>query len=177
MSEVASPKKATKARKPAGPKKPAEHPTYKVMITEAIVALKDRKGSSRQAITKYVCANYKVDATKGSLGVKAALRKMVDHELKQIKGTGASGSFRLAEKPKVAKKPLKKVAKKPAAVTKKPAVKKTPKKAKSTPKKVKRSAKKASAKKASAKKPVAKRPAVKKVKTAPKKKVKKAVKK
>merc|ERR1711978_239052 len=34
------------------------------MIAAAITALKDRTGSSRQAILKYICANYKVDATR-----------------------------------------------------------------------------------------------------------------
>ena len=55
MTAEAAAKKA-----PAKPKKPAEHPTYAVMIGAAIAALKDRTGSSRQAILKYICANYKV---------------------------------------------------------------------------------------------------------------------
>ena len=59
MTAEAAAKKA-----PAKPKKPAEHPTYAVMIGAAIAALKDRTGSSRQAILKYICANYKVDAGK-----------------------------------------------------------------------------------------------------------------
>ena len=33
---------------------------YYEMITTALGALKDRSGSSRQAILKYICANYKV---------------------------------------------------------------------------------------------------------------------
>lgn len=33
------------------------------MITEAITALKDRQGSSRQALKKYITENYKVNET------------------------------------------------------------------------------------------------------------------
>ena len=47
-------------------KAPAAHPKYSVMIAAAITALKDRSGSSRQAILKYICANYKVDAAKAA---------------------------------------------------------------------------------------------------------------
>ena len=36
---------------------------YSKMITTALGALKDRSGSSRQAILKYICANYKVVGT------------------------------------------------------------------------------------------------------------------
>ncbi|KAI8580315.1 hypothetical protein K450DRAFT_237906 [Umbelopsis ramanniana AG] len=38
----------------------ADHPKYEDMIKAAIVALKDRTGSSRQAIKKYLLANYKL---------------------------------------------------------------------------------------------------------------------
>ena len=51
----AAPKKAVKAQAPAA------HPKYSVMIGAAITTLKDRTGSSHQAILKYICANYKVD--------------------------------------------------------------------------------------------------------------------
>ena len=44
-------------------KTPAEHPKYEEMIKTAIRTLKDRNGSSRQAIEKYVKANYKVGDT------------------------------------------------------------------------------------------------------------------
>ena len=49
-----SPKKA--AKKPA-PKK-ASHPSYQVMVEDAIKALKDRKGSSRQAMKKQIMATH-----------------------------------------------------------------------------------------------------------------------
>jgi len=174
MSDVAaSPKKVKKV---AAPKKPAEHPKYVEMIVAGVTALKEKKGSSRQAILKYIKANYKVGDncdTHVKLGLK---RAVTAGSLKQVKGTGASGSFKLGEKPKV-DKPKKVAAKKPAAkkaaAAKKPAKKATPAKKKaakkSTPKK-KVAAKKVT-KKPAAKKPVAKKPAAKKaVKKTPKKK-------
>ena len=145
------------AKKPAK-KAPADHPKYSEMVAAAVGALKERSGSSRQAILKYVTANYKV-GDGANTHLKLALKRGVaGGALKQVKGTGASGSFKLAEKPKPAKK------------AKKPAAKKTPKKTakKSTPKK-KTAAKKPAAKKA--KKPAAKKPAAKKAaKKTPKKK-------
>merc|ERR1712002_1106114 len=117
------------------------------MVAAAIKALKERSGSSRQAILKYIIANNKVgDEKKAASRLKLALKTGVaGGALKQVKGAGASGSFKLAKeepKPKAAK-----VAKKPAA--KKPAAKKAP-------------AKKPAAKKPAAKKPAAKKPAAKK---------------
>merc|ERR1712211_200643 len=122
---------APKAKKATKPKAPAAHPKYSVMIAAAIGALKDRTGSSRQAILEYVCANYKVDAAKAGqhllLALKAGIKK---GSLKMAKESGkGAGKFKLVkvEKPKknAAKKPAAKkpkAAKKPAA--KKPAAKK-----------------------------------------------------
>lgn len=156
------------AKKKAAPKKPAAHPKYIEMIVAAITALKERTGSSRIAIEKYIKANYKVGDNVG-VHIKLALKKgVVAGDLAQPKGTGASGSFKVVKKaaPKKAKKPA---AKKPAA--KKPAAKKAgAKKVKKTT--AKKAAKKPAAKKAS-KKPAAKakksaakakKPAAKKVK-------------
>ena len=159
--------------KKAAPKKPAEHPKYIDMISAAIVALKERNGSSRQAITKYITANYKVKDNAG-VHIKLALKKGVTSgALIQTKGAGASGSFKVkkVEKPKkpaAAKKPAAKKVKKPAA--KKPAVKKAATK-KSTPKKKPAAKKSTPKKKPAAKKPAAKKPKAKK--TPAKKPVKK----
>ena len=162
MSDTATPKVAKpKARKPV--KKVADHPTYLEMIITSIAALKERKGSSRQAILKHIVANYKVKDN-ASTHVKQALKRGVaSGALKQVKGTGASGSFKLADnigkKKAAAKKPAAKKAKKPAA--KKPAAKKAKKPAAKKAKKAKKvAAKKPAAKKA--KKPAAKKPAAKK---------------
>ena len=149
--------------KKSAPKKPAEHPKYIEMITAAIVALKDRTGSSRQAIVKYIKANYKV-GDNCDTHVKMALKRGVaSGTLAQPKGTGASGSFKVVKKAEPKKKaaPKKKATPKKKPAAKKPAAKKTSAK-KSTPKKKKAPAKKAgSAKKAAAKKPAAKKAAKK----------------
>ena len=115
--------------KPKAAKKPADHPTFAVMIAAAITELKERKGSSRQAIDKYIAANYKV-GPKYTGPLKQALKKGVEKgTFIQTKGVGASGSFRIA-KPEPVKKPA---VKKPAAkktttkkVTKKAPAKKVP---------------------------------------------------
>lgn len=177
MTETAaSPKKVPK-KKPA-PKKPADHPKYIEMIVAAVNVLKERNGSSRQAIVKYIRANYKV-GDNAEVHVKMALKRGVaSGTLSQPKGTGASGSFKVVKKAEPKKK--KPAAKKPAAKkspAKKPAAKKakksaTPKK-KAAAKKKPSSAKKAKkpAKKAAAKKPAAKKTPKKKTakKTAAKK--------
>ena len=163
-------KKAVKAKKPV---KPAEHPAYAEMIVTAITTLKERNGSSGQAIKKYIKANFKVKDN-ADLFIKGGLRKGVEKgTLTQVKGNGASGSFKVAkvEKPKPKKKPA---AKKPAA--KKPAAKKvakkSPAKKKPAAKKAKTPTKKKTPKKP-AKKPAAKKPAAKKAKKTPKKAAKK----
>merc|ERR1712142_639561 len=129
MADAAPAKKAAKAKKPAA--KPA-HPPFAVMIAAAITALKERGGSSRKAILKYIVANNKVaDAAKAQVRVKLAAKKLVP----------VKGSFKLAKveevkKPKKVKKVVKKKAKKPKKakkvvkkkVAKKPAAKKAAKK-------------------------------------------------
>ena len=127
-----------KAKKAAKPKKPAEHPKTTVMVAAAVAALKDRKGSSLPAIKKYIAANYKVDIVKLAPFVKKAIKSMVEKKtLVQVKGKGASGSFKLGkvEKPKKVKKTPKK---KPAKKVKKA---KNPKKAKKPAAKKAKSAK------------------------------------
>merc|ERR1712058_169788 len=111
------------AKKASKPKAPAAHPKYSVMIAAAITSLEDRTGSSRQAILKYICANYKVDAAKAAVQIRLALKRGVAKAEKPKK-------VKKAKKPK-AKKPKKvKAAKKPAAkkAEKKPAAKKAAKK-------------------------------------------------
>ena len=165
MPEAKSP-----AKKAAKPKKAADHPPTASMVKAAIKALKERNGSSLPAIKKYIAANYKVDAAKLAPFVRRFLKKAVaDGKLTQVKGTGASGSFKLAkvEKPKKVAKPK---AKKPAAKkAKKPAAKKVKKAKKPAAKKEKK------AKKPKAAKP--KKPKAKKATKSPKKAKKPAAKK
>merc|ERR1712121_495036 len=151
MADAAAPK----AKKAAKPKAPAAHPKYSVMIAAAITALKSRTGSSRQAILKYICANYKVDAAKAAVQVRLALKRGVAKgTLKAAAAAGKknAGSFKLVKvAPKKVKKAKKPKAKKPKA--KKPKAKKPAKKAAKKP--AKKAAKKPAAKKA-AKKPAKK---------------------
>merc|ERR1712241_946719 len=145
MADAAAPapapvKKVAKAKKPA---KPAAHPPFKAMILAAIPALKERGGSSRQAILKYIVANNKVDAAKAAGPLKLALRKALSAgTIVKAKDAGkGAGKFKIgkvekpkkapkAKKPKAKKVVKKKAAKKPAAkkAAKKPAKKAAPKK-------------------------------------------------
>ena len=154
-------------KKASKPKKPAAHPKYSEMIHQAIAGLKERGGSSRQAILKYIVKNFNVGKDEKTVNshLKMSLKAAAKNgSLKQHKGTGATGRFSLgtkkaekAKKPKKVKKPKaakpKKVKKPKAAkakkAAKKPAAAKKPKAAK--PKKAKAAKpKKASAKKAAA---------------------------
>lgn len=170
----ASPKKAV--AKPRKPKAPAAHPPVQQMVDSAISSLKERRGSSLAAIKKYVAANFKVDIVRLAPFIRKYLKKaVVDGKLVQVKGTGASGSFKLSQAAK--KEPKKKSPKKPKAKkekAKKPKAKKTPTKkpkAKKTPTKKpktktttksKTPKKAAKPKKTPTKKPKAKKPAAKK---------------
>jgi hypothetical protein len=73
---VATPTKAPKKKTPAKPKKPSDHPKYSEMVGKAISALKERRGSSLQAILKYIVANFNVgkDAKPVKARLKLALR-------------------------------------------------------------------------------------------------------
>merc|ERR1712154_97215 len=85
-----------KAKKPAAAK--SGNPTSSVMVKAAIEGLKERKGSSLVAIKKYIATNYKIDPSKHSHFIKKALTSGVEKKtIVQTKGTGASGSFKLAK--------------------------------------------------------------------------------
>ena len=169
--------KARSSKRPSAKK--AEHPTYREMISSALGAMKERKGTSRQKIQKYIADTYKLDLSASNSHLKRALTSGVTKgAFLQTTGKGASGSFKLAPMPAAGpKKRTKKVAKKPAV--KKAPAKKRPKK--SAPKEAakkaaakKRAAKKAAAKKAAAKKAASKKKKATKRKPAAKKASKKA---
>ncbi|XP_063588896.1 histone H1-beta, late embryonic-like [Penaeus indicus] len=122
-----------------GPSAKRAHPKYSEMVAAALRALKERNGSSRQAILKFILASFQVgDERAAGVHLKQALRRGVaSGSLQQTKGTGASGSFRLSkeELKKAAPRkdentPGKAVAKKPSAksTTKKPTSKTAAKK-------------------------------------------------
>ena len=142
-------------------KKPAAHPPAAEMVTTAITELKDRNGSSLQAIKKYIETNFDVQMDRQLIFIKRALKSGVEKgKLLQTKGKGASGSFKLnmqaakaqaAEKAKKEKEKAKLLALREKAKAK-DAVKKekaaVAKKAKAAPKKtVKKPAKKTTEKK------------------------------
>lgn len=139
----ASPKKAKSGGKK--PRAKPSHPRTSEMVSSAIKSLKERGGSSLQAIKKYIAANYKVDSEKLAPFIKKYLKAAVaSGELVQTKGKGASGSFKLASSAKPEK----------SAASSAPSRGKETKEKK--PAKAKRSAPK-SPKKAAAKKPAAKK--------------------
>ncbi|XP_051817874.1 histone H1.0 [Antechinus flavipes] len=147
MTENSAP--ASKPKKAKASKKSTDHPKYSDMIVAAIQAEKNRAGSSRQSIQKYIKNHYKVGENADSQ-IKLSIKRLVTNGvLKQTKGVGASGSFRLAKgdepkKPAVkkAKKEVKKAATpRRASKPKKAATTKTPaKKPKAAAKKVKKKA-------------------------------------
>jgi hypothetical protein len=148
---AATPKKKAKsaAKKP---KTAPTHPKVSEMVNDAITSLKERGGSSLQAIKKHIGSHHKVDLDRLTPFIKKYLKSAVaSGALIQTKGKGASGSFKLSAS---------------GNKTKEPGKAKKPKKEGASPKKPKAAAaKKASkpkAKSAEKKKPAAKKPAAKK---------------
>merc|ERR1719228_3045132 len=101
--DVPMKKKVVKKRAKAGAGNKTGNPTYAKMVTEAILGLKERKGSSRQAILKYMSAKYKVDAAVAQPRLNKTLKKMVeDGNLVAGAKTGTSGAgcFKLSPEAK-----------------------------------------------------------------------------
>ena len=168
-------KEATQSVKEA--KVPAAHPPVATMVDEAVSSLKERTGSSLAAIKKHIAANHEVgDVARLAPFIKRYIKSAVTSgKLIQTKGTGASGSFKMAkiEKPKVVKKPAEKKPAAPKKATESKKTAKSPKKTKATPvKKVKMPKKAANLKtpKKIAKSDSAKRPAKAKAEKAAKSK-------
>ena len=91
-----SPAKTKSSKKKKNKKGPTSHPKYNKMIAETIAALKERGGSSRQAILKYILLNYDVGKDEKTVNnhLKMSLRAGIKNgKLYQSKGTGASGEF------------------------------------------------------------------------------------
>ncbi|MFH4976419.1 hypothetical protein AB6A40_003128 [Gnathostoma spinigerum] len=108
---------ATTAAAKQKERKTSPHPTYNDMIKAAIIELKEKKGSSRAAILKYILQTYKLGDNLSMINARlrvALKRATASGILLQTKGTGAAGSFRLAEGKKPAvKKPKKSTPAKP----------------------------------------------------------------
>lgn len=159
---AATPKKKAKSAAAKKPKTQPSHPKVSEMVTEAITSLKERGGSSLQAIKKHIGSHHKVDLERLTPFIRKYLKSAVaSGSLVQTKGKGANGSFKLSASGQKTKEGVKK-AKKPKKETAS-----TPKKPKSAA--VKKAAKpKAEKKKPAAKKPAAKKPAKPKTPKKPK---------
>lgn len=162
---MSAPVAISKAKKASKPTVPAAHPPYASMITDAIKKLGDKKGSSRQAIVKYIVENNKVDATKAAVRINLALKKLITSKklvAAAVAGKKGSGSFKLPAKEVKALTPLEK---KPTVKKTKPTKKPTAKKSKKTTEKKDdkpETVKKTTVKKSAEKKPTAKKTAAKK---------------
>ncbi|KAL7078327.1 hypothetical protein ACQ4LE_002209 [Meloidogyne hapla] len=145
---IASKKTKTKSPKTSKkPNAPSDHPPYKLMIKKALSELKQKKGTSRLAILKFIMSNFNLGENTAKINshLKMALKKGVQTGyLKQIKGIGAGGSFVLGDgkidetslKPAVPTKAKKAKSPAKAAGVKKPSVKKAAPKKKTSAKKV-----------------------------------------
>ncbi|KYN08949.1 PREDICTED: histone H1B-like [Trachymyrmex cornetzi] len=168
-SAAATPAKKSAKSKAKTQRPKSNHPPTSEMVTSAIKELKDRKGSSVQAIKKYIASTYKVDGEKFAPFIKRYLRAAVTSgAVVQTKGKGASGSFKLSTTKPSPKGKVKRVAQKPISDTKKTTEKKVAKKAPAA-KKVAET-KKTTAEKKPAPKKTAKTAATKKVEAAAKQK-------
>ncbi|KAL8376905.1 hypothetical protein RB595_007843 [Gaeumannomyces hyphopodioides] len=144
---------STKTEGAAAPKakSTSSHPSYQAMITDAIINLKDRNGSSRQSLKKYVKANNKLEVTDAMFDslFNKALRNGVEKGVFQ-QPKGPSGGTKLAKKVPAPKKEPKE---KKVAATKEKKEPKEKKAAAAAPKKEKKEPKEKKA--AAPKKPVA----------------------
>ncbi|RDA85015.1 hypothetical protein CP532_2061 [Ophiocordyceps camponoti-leonardi (nom. inval.)] len=119
------PKKTDSAAKPAASK--PTHASYQDMITDAIVNLKDRNGSSRPQLKKYVKANNQLNVSDNMFDAlfNKALKNGVEKGI-FAQPKGPSGGTKLAKKKVEPKKPAaKKDAAGKAAAKKTAAPKKT----------------------------------------------------
>ncbi|CAB0039525.1 unnamed protein product [Trichogramma brassicae] len=88
------------------------------MVMEALGNLMDKKGSSLQAIKKYMASFYAVDINRQAIFIRKFLKAAVEKgTVEQVKGSGTSGRFRIPKdvvkaKEKKAAKESKKTAKK-----------------------------------------------------------------
>ncbi|MEE6516192.1 hypothetical protein FKM82_025451 [Ascaphus truei] len=178
-AESAVKKKQPKKAAGASKSRPAKSgPSVSDLIVRAVSASKERSGVSLSALKKALAAGG-YDVEKNNSRLKLALKGLVSKEtLIQLKGSGASGSFKLNKKQleskeKAARKQEAGKPKKPAArkqPAKKPAARKQPAKSpKKAPAGVKKSPKKV-------KKPAAAKKAAKSPKKSKVAKPKKAVK-
>ena len=157
-------KKTAKAKATKPERTKSSHPPTSEMVPAAIRELKDRKGSSLQAIKKYMATTYKVDTEKMAPFIRKYLKAaIISGAVVQTKGKGASGSFKLSVPAKGSEAKIAKVQKTVKAAEPKKARKSVEKKTTPPTRKPTAAKKPAAVKKAEvAKKPAAsKKPAAK----------------
>lgn len=125
MGETAKATKKTSAAAPANDKAKKEvpkvvkqatktHPKTSEMVNVAIGTLKDRKGSSLQAIKKYIAGHYVVDVQRLSPFIRKYLKSAVEKNIiVQTAGNGAAGRFKLAKSEAPKKSVVKKTVSQP----------------------------------------------------------------
>ena len=148
-------------RGPRGPPKDPNHPRTAEMVNTAIARLGEPRGSSIQAIKKYIATTYNIDVKKKALFIKKYLISAVkDGILYRTKGNGATGTFRIKKEMPRIDKEAEKAAKE--AERQATAIAKANAKAAAIAAKAKAAAKKEKAKIARAKRTAAKKDALKK---------------
>merc|ERR1719315_609614 len=106
-SVVATKKKPMKVKAATSTKAKTGNPTYVKMVSTALSELKERRGSSRQAILKYMLAKYKVDVAVAQPRLNKTLKKMI--EMGEVvagakAGTSGAGCYKLSPEAKMALK-------------------------------------------------------------------------
>lgn len=119
-------KSEKKKKQPAASGSQRSHPPYFQMAVEAIATLRERTGSSRRAIAKYIEAHYKSD-------LPSNFKKLLTNQLRILSEKGklvqVKRSFKLTEELKKSSqvKAIKAATKPPAASSGKPVAAKKPK--------------------------------------------------
>ncbi|KAI8921071.1 linker histone H1 and H5 family-domain-containing protein [Powellomyces hirtus] len=110
---------AASSKTASGPKKAAIHPSFKDMVHSAITDMKERTGSTRQQIKKYIESNYKGlnNDTVGGYINKAIKSGVTSGDFTQPKGPSGPVKINRASHGED-KKVVKKTAAKPAAARK-----------------------------------------------------------
>merc|ERR1719315_243585 len=106
-SVVATKKKPIKVKAATSTKAKTGNPTYVKMVSTALSEWKERRGSSRQAILKYMLAKYKVDVAVAQPRLNKTLKKMI--EMGEVvagakAGTSGAGCYKLSPEAKMALK-------------------------------------------------------------------------
>lgn len=88
-------------RKEHAPKqKKLIHPSYEIMVTKAISDLKQRNGSSRAAIKKYILANYNVNEKLFGRQFTVQMRRLVERGVVHQPREGPNASFKITPEKK-----------------------------------------------------------------------------